>query len=112
MNDDARYTIGLEYTGHISGTPQHVVRFCGDFVGAAPTLILAQAIEGYHIAGRGFDLLASFDEGDCAVIWVKRGKSHRIVYGAEVIDTNDATKACHIFGESVHHSLMCAGHLD
>ncbi|MES2300875.1 MAG: hypothetical protein V4521_02180 [Pseudomonadota bacterium] len=31
---DRRYRIGLEFTGHASGKPQYVVRFCGEFIGS------------------------------------------------------------------------------
>lgn len=30
---DKRYSIGREYTGHISGKPRYVLRFMGDYVG-------------------------------------------------------------------------------
>lgn len=30
LPSDKRWTVGTEYTGHISGKPRHVVRFCGE----------------------------------------------------------------------------------
>jgi hypothetical protein len=32
IKSDSRYTITHEFTGHASGKPVHVLRFCGDFV--------------------------------------------------------------------------------
>jgi len=32
---DLRYTIGQEFTGHESGKPQFVVRFCGEWIGSS-----------------------------------------------------------------------------
>lgn len=42
---DSRFTITHEFTGHASGKPQFVVRFCGEWIGSsqfyASALILA-----------------------------------------------------------------------
>ena len=109
---DNRYTTQLEYTGHISGTTQHVVRFCGDYVGDSETPQGALLIESNHVAKRGLDLVASYDTGDGVVLWLKGGKNHRIVYGAEILNTKDDIEAAHKYGECVRHSAECAGLLD
>lgn len=49
---DGRYSIAKEYTGHISGKPQHVVRFADKFVGSHPTKEGAAAIRDKHMAER------------------------------------------------------------
>ena len=45
LRSDSRFSISREYTGHISGKPRHVVRFCGnrlaDFGNAAAALVFA-----------------------------------------------------------------------
>ena len=109
---DQRYTIQMEYTGDPSGKPQHVVRFCCDWVGSAPTLEQAKFIETTHMAKRGLDLLACFDGGDVHVLWLKRGKTHRVGYGAETFETTDSLEAGKTFGIYVRHSLECAGKFD
>lgn len=35
---DKRYTFSQEFTGHISGKPRFVARFCGDFIGESGSL--------------------------------------------------------------------------
>ena len=35
LSKDSRYTITKEYTGHESGKPQFVIRFCGEWVGSS-----------------------------------------------------------------------------
>jgi len=32
IRSDSRYTIGQEFTGHASGKPQFVIRFCGEWI--------------------------------------------------------------------------------
>lgn len=45
LPSDNRWTISTEYTGHISGKPRHVVRFCGerisDHAGRAAAIVSA-----------------------------------------------------------------------
>ena len=45
LRSNSRYTISREFTGHISGKPRHVVRFCderlADFGNAAAALVFA-----------------------------------------------------------------------
>ena len=36
IKSDSRYTIQREYTGHPSGKPVYVLRWCGDFVACSP----------------------------------------------------------------------------
>lgn len=38
IESDKRYTINHEYTGHASGHPVHVLRWCGDFIASSPFL--------------------------------------------------------------------------
>jgi len=38
IKSDSRYTITQEYTGHESGKPQYVLRFCGDFIASSSFL--------------------------------------------------------------------------
>jgi len=112
MQNDKRYTIGLEFTGHPSGVQQHVARFCGEFIGSASMKAGAKILIAEHVAKRGFDLVARYDSGDSAVLWLKRGKSYRVVYGAEIYDSKSDIDAAHRFGEFVRHSAECAGLLD
>lgn len=100
---DERYTVTLEYTGHISMKPRYVLRFCGDFIGDSETMEGARILEVEHVALRGFDLVAKVG----CVLWVCIGKKHRIVYGAEIKVTGDSLKASHFFGECVHHQAEC-----
>ena len=112
MINDKRYYIGLEYTGALIQPHQHVVRFCGLRIGAANTLGEAQVLEAEHVSERGHDLVTRFNDGDSAVLWLKRGKIHRIAYGAEVTDTKNSVEAAEKFGLCVRHSLECAGKFD
>lgn len=50
MPRDRRYTIQREWTGH--ARPQHVVRFCNGWVGAASSARQARALRATHAAGR------------------------------------------------------------
>jgi hypothetical protein len=38
IKSDSRYTITQEHTGHISAKPQHVLRFCGEWIASSPFL--------------------------------------------------------------------------
>lgn len=38
VSSDSRYTINHEYTGHASGQPQFVLRWCGEFVASSSFL--------------------------------------------------------------------------
>lgn len=53
--NDQRYTVTAEYTG--KQDPQHVLRFCGDFIATDPSLneIILQAI--FHQDERELKLL-------------------------------------------------------
>lgn len=52
---DRRYRYAREYCGH--ATPQWVVRFCGDWLGAFPTRAKARERVAQHVAERN----AEFD---------------------------------------------------
>lgn len=54
IKSDSRYTITQEFTGHISGKPVHVLRFCGEFVDSSPfqARMITRAI-GHNAARKG-----------------------------------------------------------
>ena len=59
------------------------------------------------------ELLATFTQGDTDVEWSRVGKrSYYVKYGLQITRFTDSVKACHEFGECVHHSLECASKLD
>jgi hypothetical protein len=45
---DERYAVALEFTGHASGKPQYVTRFCGEFVGQDADLAGARLTAVLH----------------------------------------------------------------
>ena len=47
---DSRYTIALEHCGQL--TPQYVIRFCGDWIGSAPTKQEAEEFRDIHTKAR------------------------------------------------------------
>lgn len=104
---DERYTINREFTG--DKEIQLVVRFCGDWVGCAPTLKEAELIESSHVAKRGFDVVANHDG---FVLWLKHKKKNRVVYGAELFETKDTLLAAEKFGQFLHHYVECEGKLN
>ncbi len=95
MLGDKRYTYDLEYTGHPSMEPQYVVRFDDEFIGAANSMQEAQAISSLHAADRKFDLVTRVDVGEPIppVLWLRRGKTHRVAYGANILDTDVSNAA-------------------
>lgn len=51
---DSRYTVTREFTGHISGKPRHVLRFCGEWIDsfASASAATMRAV-GHHAARNG-----------------------------------------------------------
>lgn len=69
---DNRYTIHQEHTG--KAAPQHVVRFCGEWVGSAATRAEAFSVLDTHKATRDATLFGlSADE---TFFYVRAGSSH------------------------------------
>ena len=59
MNKDTRYSIQREYTGHISGEPQYVLRFCGVWISSSETLEGANILEAAYVVERAVRLQAT-----------------------------------------------------
>jgi len=113
MKNDARYHIGLEFTG--ADSQQHVVRFCGEWVSPHSDLKDAEEAQQLHQNNRGvildgFNLLAAID----SVIWVYNPttKTHRICSGADITNTASREHAAESFGYAVLHQAECNGLLD
>lgn len=48
ISSDSRYTVSSEFTGPISGKPQHVARFCGEYIGSRPSYPAAVMLATLH----------------------------------------------------------------
>ena len=63
---DARYTVGQEFTGHISGRAQWVARFCGEWICAKKSkraaLDASRAYEAKRQAALGGQLPDPMDD--------------------------------------------------
>lgn len=110
---DARYTIAMEFTGH--AVQQHVLRFCGDYIGGYQSLALAKEA-GFidflirDLANCGYEVLT-----ECEGVTLFKGlggDSFKVVYGAEVNDFCTIGEAMDGFKWSVLHSLECESKLD
>lgn len=56
---DTRYTVRPEYTGHQSGKPQQVARFCGEWIGSDETVKGAELLCIIHDDERNLKLLGA-----------------------------------------------------
>lgn len=100
---DKRYDAFRQFDGEIQ------LRFAGDLVRNYPSLQDAEAAAQTHEI-HGFnkskwELIARLD----SVMWLKKGKEFRIVYGADIRETKNDVQAAHWFGECVRHELECNG---
>lgn len=108
---DKRYQMGLEFTG--ASNQQVVLRWCGDFVSAHESTVLAEVAAALHAEKRGHNhtgwtLLASHNDD---VVWLLNGSKHRVVYGGDVETTRRPLAAARRYGACVLHALECAGNL-
>ncbi len=53
--------------------------------------------------------ITTFTDGDVTVYWHFNDPTHCIVYGTQLVMTDNAVTAAHRYGECVRHSLECAG---
>lgn len=51
-------------------------------------------------------------DGQHTVQWFKSGRTYHIVYGSDVVKTNDDLHAARSFAYAVHHQIECDGRLD
>lgn len=107
---DKRYTAQHEFV--TPETKACVLRFAGYVLTSYETMADAEAAAEIHET-HGFNkspwqLMTRLD----SVMWLRDGKNHRIVYGADIRETKSDIQAAHWFGECVRHELECNGSLD
>lgn len=110
---DARYTIAMEFTGH--AVQQHVLRFCGDYIGGYQSLALAKEA-GFldfllrDLANCGYEVLT-----ECEGVTLFKGlvgNPLKVVYGAQVTDFCTIEEAMDGLKWCVLHSLECGSKLN
>lgn len=109
---DGRYTIAMEFNG--KPVQQHVVRFCGEYLGGYGSLEEAKDVaflDFLHrdLANCGYEVLTECEgvvlfKGIC-------GKSFKVVYGADVTDYSSIEQALDAFKYYILHLLQCESRL-
>ena len=102
---DNRYTIGLEYTGHISAKPRFVLRFCGEFITDKSTKEHAEVEAVKHAENRGdnhtnWNVIKSEDD---YVLLLGSSDQYRVCYGADVRNYTDRTEALKEYKSAFYH---------
>ncbi len=105
---DKRYTATHEFNAE--GTNKvFALRLAGDVIATYKTPSDAHdAAEKHEVNGFNkspWELMTRLD----SVLWLRKGRTFRIVYDADIRETKSDLQAAHWFGECVRHEIECNG---